>query len=218
MIAAERETWFFADSVALYEAKGWHEPFKAVYYAGAFNGEGREWFDVFCGAVQTVEPVQHLRLADKEAFFKVADNENALLFLAGGDVERGLQHMWGKELRCGRIAGLSAGAMALCEEWWDEAREESQLGLGFLKELAVCVHDESNEWASAHAQHAATGCDVLCIPSGGAVRIAGLPYARPASLHPLFVDALLLHKGHILTLPKDACFVFSSHYLSSAAP
>lgn len=188
-----RPIYLFADSQLLF----WHlatgEPFLArmrtqvesstpkAAYVGASNGDAPEFFELFKGAMQTIE-VEDCRLIPTEPseedleFFDEAD----IIMLAGGEVRRGwrafkknglkqkiIERYYGGAV----LMGVSAGAVQLGLYGWHEDEDTGKFKVFETFKLVPAVIDVHSEpdWKRLERVIFKAGEEVqgLGIPTGG---------------------------------------------------
>ena len=176
----------FLDSVRkVIESK----PAKAAYI-GASNNDNPDYHEIFDLAMRGMEiedwrPISSSCSKSETSYL----NQAELIFLAGGDVEKGWRTFEGnglKELIIRRysegalLMGLSAGAVQLGMFGWSEAsRGESLFETFGLVPFVIGAHEEKSDWQMLRRvlQVAEINVAGLGIPSGG-----GMIYHPDASV------------------------------------
>jgi cyanophycinase len=153
-------------------------------YIGASNGDRREYYEIFAGAMQAAGINDRRQIYSS---FSAQDREYLesahLIVLSGGEVRSGwevFKQTGMKDVILGRYAqgavlvGISAGAVQLGRQAVIETAgsfPRELLDMFNLVPAIVDVHDESNDWARLSSFiHLLEGTAVgLGIPSGGGV-------------------------------------------------
>lgn len=184
---ADSQLLFFRDAGGPFlrrvvEGLGKAAPLLKAAYLGASNGDVRDYYEIFVGAMEGIG-VRACRMipsapsADDRAFLDEAD----LILLAGGDTERGWKVFQDTGLHTAIVArygagavlmGISAGAVQLgqlgCAEGGGDPFETFR-----LVPMVIDVHDEP-EWPRLHAM-------VGRLPEHG--RGLGIPLGGGAVVH-----------------------------------
>jgi cyanophycinase len=189
-----RPLYLFADSQLLF----WKRDGKLLFeglaaggtipaaYIGASNGDAREYYSIFEGAMDAVGITERRMIgsaydADDREFLERAQ----LIVLAGGDVQRGWnvfettgmkQEIMARHAQGAVLVGVSAGAVQLGRRAIAATENPSSHELFDVFGLApalIDVHDEQHEWARlSRIVHMLEGETTgLGIPSGGGLMV-----------------------------------------------
>jgi len=161
-------------------------------YIGASNGDQPEFYNLFVGAMESME-ISDCRLVPSQPSREdILFLENAgLIVLSGGDVEHGWQAFEKnglKELLPRKrfdgavLMGVSAGAVQLGLGCLSNAARPKQLDMFRFAPFYVGAHDEGNDWFDLRALVNLAQSDVRAIglPAGG-----GAVYYADGTLEPL---------------------------------
>jgi cyanophycinase len=161
-------------------------------YVGASNGDQREFYDLFVGAMQSLG-ISNCRMVPTElagedkVFLEQAD----LVLLAGGDVERGwnaFERNGLKQLITARryegcvLVGVSAGAVQLGLGALSEAPQPKKIETFGFAPFYLGAHEEQEEWWNLRALVNLSKSDArgIGISAGG-----GAIYSPDGTLEPV---------------------------------
>jgi cyanophycinase len=155
-------------------------------YIGASNGDTRQFYSIFEGAMDAVGITERRMIgsayaADDREFLERAQ----LIVLAGGDVQRGWntfettgmkQEILARHAQGAVLVGVSAGAVQLGRRATAETEASSALELLNVFNLVpaiIDVHDEHREWARlSRTVHMLEGeITGMGIPTGGGLMV-----------------------------------------------
>jgi cyanophycinase len=161
-------------------------------YIGASNGDLPEFYNLFVGAMESME-ISDCRLVPSQPSREdILFLENAgLIVLSGGDVEKGwqvFQQNGLKELLPRKrfdgavLMGVSAGAVQLGLGCLTNAAQPKPLDMFRFAPFYVGAHDEANDWFDLRALVNLSQSDARAIglPAGG-----GAVYYADGTLEPL---------------------------------
>jgi cyanophycinase-like exopeptidase len=186
--------YLFADSQLLFWKRDGKLLFEGVVaggtiaaaYIGASNGDAREYYSIFEGAMDAVGIAERRLIGSA---FDADDREflgrSQLIVLSGGDVQRGWnvfettgmkQEILARHTQGAVLVGISAGAVQLGRRAMAATDDPSAHELFDVLGLApalIDVHDEHHEWARlSRTVHMLEGETTgLGIPSGGGLMV-----------------------------------------------
>jgi cyanophycinase-like exopeptidase len=182
--------YLFADSQLLFWKRDGKLLFEGVVaggtiaaaYIGASNGDAREYYSIFEGAMDAVGIAERRLIgsafdADEREFL----GRSQLIVLSGGDVQRGWnvfettgmkQEILARHTQGAVLVGISAGAVQLGRRAMaatDNPSAHELFDVFGLAPALIDVHDEHHEWARlSRTVHMLEGETTgLGIPSGG---------------------------------------------------
>jgi cyanophycinase len=161
-------------------------------YIGASNGDQPEFYNLFVGAMESMEISNCRMVPSQPSREDISFLENAgLIVLSGGDVElgwqvfeqNGLKELLPKKRFDGAILmGVSAGAVQLGLGTLSNEARPKQLDMFRFAPFYVGAHDEGNDWFDLRALVNLSQSDArgIGLPAGG-----GAVYYADGTLEPL---------------------------------